>query len=55
MTVDPPIFIEHVLAIGNSRTNTLYFIQFESPEATWDEAWRKGEVMLKDFLLDDEI
>lgn len=55
VTVDPPIFIEQVLAIGNSQTNTLYFIRFESPEATWDEAWRKGEVMLKDFLLDDEI
>jgi hypothetical protein len=54
VTVDPPTFIEHVLAIGNSRTNTLYFIRFESPEANWNEAWKTGDVMLQDFLLDDE-
>ena len=52
---DPPSFTEHLLAIGNSRTNTLYVIVFESPDATWDEAWKLGEVMLTDFLLDDEI
>ena len=47
--------IMHVLAIGNSATNTLYVIMFESPEATWDKAWVKGEQMMKVFLLDDEV
>jgi hypothetical protein len=50
----PPLIL-HFLAIGNSRTNTLYLILFESPEANWGEAWKKGEVMLRDFLLDDEV
>lgn len=49
----PPL-IKAVLAIGNSRTNTLYLVIFESPESSWKAAWAKGETMLKDFLLDDE-
>jgi hypothetical protein len=28
---------------------------FESPDTTWDEAWKKGEVILGNFRLDDEI
>jgi hypothetical protein len=50
----PPL-IMHALAIGNERTNTLYLLIFESPEASWDKAWAKGQVMLEKFLLDDEI
>lgn len=49
----PPV-IKAVLAIGNSRTNTLYLLVFESPESNWKAAWAKGDTMLKDFLLDDE-
>jgi hypothetical protein len=55
VTRDPPAFTEHVLAIGNEKTDTLYILMFESPDATWDEAWKKGEVMLGNFRLDDEI
>ena len=55
ITHDPPAFTEHVLAIGNSKTDTLYILMFESPDTTWDEAWKKGEVMLGNFRLDDEI
>jgi len=55
VTKDPPLFTEHLLAIGNTRTNTLYIVLFESPDASWDEAWKKGEVMLGNFLLDDEF
>lgn len=50
----PPL-VEQVLAIGNRRTNTLYILIFESPEKKWPAAWEKGEVMLKEFLLDDEV
>jgi hypothetical protein len=49
----PPL-IMHDMAIGNSRTNTLYLLFFESPEASWERAWSKGEQILKLFLLDDE-
>lgn len=55
VTRDPPAFTEHLLAIGNTRTNTLYIVLFESPDESWDEAWKKGEVMLGNFLLDDEF
>jgi hypothetical protein len=48
----PPL-IMHVLAIGNSRTNTLYVIMFESPESKWKDAWPKGRLILEDFALDD--
>jgi len=50
----PPLIID-VLAIGNSRTNTLYLIFFESPEASWETAWKQGEPILTTFLLDDEV
>lgn len=50
-----PTLIMHDLAIGNSRTNTLYLIMFESPEPTWNDAWAKGEQILRQFFLDDEI
>jgi hypothetical protein len=55
--VDPehPPLILQVLAIGNSRTNTLYLLIFESPEKDWDAAWVKGQKVLESFLLDDEI
>ena len=53
-TEHPPLIIE-VLAIGNSRTNTLYLIFFESPEATWAAAWKQGEPILTSFLLDDNV
>jgi hypothetical protein len=50
-----PAIVEQVLAIGNRRTNTLYILIFESPEAGWRAAWAKGEVLLEKFLLDDEV
>ncbi len=49
---DPLVMV--VLAISNSRTNALYLLIFESPEARWRKAWVKGEKMLELFTLDDE-
>jgi hypothetical protein len=49
---DPLVMV--VLAIWNSKTNALYLLIFESPEARWKKAWEKGEKMLKLFVLDDE-
>ena len=49
----PPLMLV-VVAIGNSRTNALYVLIFESPESRWKQAWEKGEKMLDLFLLDDE-
>ena len=52
---DHPPLIIHVLTVANERSNTLYLMMFESPEASWDAAWAKGRVMLEKFLLDDEV
>jgi hypothetical protein len=45
----------HVLALANTTTNTLYLIQFESTEKKWEEAWKKGQVIMKLLAIDDEI
>ena len=46
--------IVHYLAAGNRQTDTFYLIFFESPEASWTQAWALGERMLEFFALDDE-
>lgn len=48
-----PIIIQN-MAIANTSTRTIYLIVFESPEATWDEAWRKGQTMLSGLILDPQ-
>jgi hypothetical protein len=50
-----PAIVIHGLAIANTRTDTLYLVLFESPEARWQVAWEKGRVILEAFALDDEI
>ncbi|PEN12676.1 hypothetical protein CRI94_14275 [Longibacter salinarum] len=47
--------ITHRIAFGNTETGTCYLISFESPEAQWEEAWSKGELMLTKFLLDQSV
>jgi hypothetical protein len=42
------------LMIANDKTGTLFIAIFESPTNEWKEAWKKGEVILKKMLLDDE-
>ncbi len=43
------------VAVGNTLTETLYIISFESPEASWEQAWKLGERMMDTFALDSEI
>jgi hypothetical protein len=52
---DGTLSTKRSLAIGNSNTNTLYLMWFESPEQTWDTMWKFGEVMLDVFALDSDI
>ena len=40
------------LALANAKTDTLYLLTFESPEKDWAEAWKMGEVMLRELVLD---
>ena len=49
-----PLPAQH-LFIVNSKTNVLYMIGFESPESQWAEAWKKGEMMMTTFVLDEEF
>lgn len=46
--------IIHALAIGNTKTNTLYILIFESTESKWKAAWEKGKFIMEGFALDDE-
>lgn len=53
--VEDSVSVLHVLAFANPKTNTFYFVMFEAPKATWNEAWRIGERIVKMLYIDDEI
>lgn len=44
--------VVYQMALANTKTDTLYLLTFESPEKEWAEAWRLGEVMLRELVLD---
>lgn len=44
--------IVHHLTLANARTDTLYLLTFEGPEADWAAAWALGEIMLRELTLD---
>ena len=44
--------IVYQMALANAKTDTLYLLTFESPEKDWAEAWKLGEVMLRELVLD---
>ena len=48
-------FINHILAIGNEETGTVYFLTFEAPVTSWEAAWKVGEPILKKFSIDTDI
>lgn len=43
--------IANVLAIASNRDDILYIFVFEAPGTGWDEAWKKGRLMLNMFGL----
>lgn len=45
----------HYLTVANPKTNTLYLFIFESPEASWNEAWKFGKQIMDNLALDDEV
>jgi len=45
----------HTLVLANPKTNTLYLITFEAPNAEWEKEWATGEQILGVMLLDDEV
>lgn len=40
------------VALANPKTDTLYLLTFESPEAEWTNAFELGEAMLRELVLD---
>ena len=47
--------VVQTLMVANPKTNTLYLLIFESPEASWDSAWKIGKQILDSRVVDDEI
>ena len=43
------------LIIGNDKTGTAFLVVFQAPTASWAEAWKTGEVILKRLVFDDGI
>jgi hypothetical protein len=41
------------LVLGSDATDTMYILLFESPESSWQEMWKLGDTMLKQFRLGD--
>ncbi|MES0489757.1 MAG: hypothetical protein ABUK01_07195 [Leptospirales bacterium] len=44
-----------VIFLANDKTGTIFRIMFESPEKDWDETWKKGETIINNMILDDEV
>lgn len=47
--------VMHQLVIANEKTDRLYIVLFESPKNFWDAAWRIGDVMMTQFVLDESV
>jgi len=44
-----------MLMVANPKTNTVYWVVFESPEPDWDVAWKTGETIVNSLVLDEGI
>ncbi len=55
LTVSAKNVTMQFLVLANTATNTLYIIQFESPEKEWQEAWKMGKVIMEKLALDDDV
>ncbi len=47
--------LTHNLIVANPKTGTIYLFIFKAPQASWDEAWLKGEEIMKQMAIDDEL
>lgn len=45
--------IMNAWAVSNPKTNTLYYLTFESPESDWETAWRIGKQIMDTLALDE--
>jgi len=49
-----PIMIDHRVIL-NTRTRTMYVVDFESPVNQWEDAWTKGAKLVEMLMLDENI
>jgi hypothetical protein len=47
--------VTQTLMVANPKTNTLYLLIFESPESSWDSAWKIGKQIMDTLAIDDAI
>ena len=47
--------VVYQMALANAKTDTLYLLTFESPEKDWPAAWKMGEAMIKELVLDSRL
>ena len=47
--------VMQALAVANTKTNTLYFFIFESPEPEWNDAWKAGKQIMDALIIDEGI
>ncbi|MDQ8183630.1 hypothetical protein [Pelagicoccus sp. SDUM812005] len=50
-----PDVIVHNLFIANDQTGTLWYYIFEAPESEWESAWKTGDTLLSNLLIESEI
>lgn len=49
------ISIVNQVNVGNSETGTLYLMAFEAPEGSWQDAWKIGQQMMSNFVIDQNF
>jgi len=47
--------VQYTLIMGNDIKGTLYIIIFESPEVSWDENWKTGNIIIDNLALESEF
>ncbi|MDO7848288.1 hypothetical protein Q5H92_18115 [Hymenobacter sp. M29] len=47
--------VVYQLALANTKTDALYLLTFESPEKDWAAAWKLGEAMVRELVLDSRL
>ena len=52
---DNVTMVMHYMVVANDKTGTVFVFLFESPEKQWEQAWKKGDVMMEKLMIDDEV
>jgi hypothetical protein len=53
--VEAEVRVVYQMALANAKTDTLYLLTFESAEKDWEDAWKLGETMVRELVLDSRL